>query len=274
MDDDVRFCDGADAAARRLMLAMRDERPPQGAANRALVALGVGGATLLTTSAAFGAASAGTALSKSITGIALKWLGAGAALGVAAATGATLLPPLAADPPVESAPAPVAADGRKHAPGARVDRSAAEPALLEPSADESDRDPAAKVLPTAPAPGMRAGGTAAREPVPAPAEAQSVARFEPPPGADTLEREIQLLDEARSAVRANAPGAALAKLDRFTREFPRGRLASEAFVVRLEALVRANRVAEARALATRHLNGNPKSPHAARIRRIVGLEAP
>jgi hypothetical protein len=276
MNDAVRFCDGDDEAARRLMLAMRDERPPAGAVNRALVALGVGSAALLTTGAAAGSGGAGAALSKSLTALAFKWLGAGAAVGLVAATGASVLPRAtdqeasiptagAAASPVELVPAP-------RAPQTRAESERVEIAEPAPAPDEP-----------APAPVARTSTAPARELGPAPAEAQSVARFEAsgspgearrpltwPPAADSLEREIELLDQARSAVRANAPVDALAKLDRFAREFPRGRLASEAFVVRLEALVRANRAAEARALAGAHLTRNPSSPHATRIRRIVG----
>ncbi len=258
MDDAVRFSDGDDQAARRLMLAMRDERPPPGAANRALAALGVSGATMLTTSAALGGNSAGGALGKSLTALAFKWLGAGAAIGLATATGASLLP-LERD----AAPEPAVASAPKTAPAARTERT---PRLAAPA-------PAPAIDPPAPAPAP-APARRANAPATEATQAPSVASFEPPPAADSLEREIELLDQARGAVRRNAPDAALAKLDQFAREFPRGRLASEAFVVRLEALVRAGRAAEARAIAGAHLARNPSSPHAARIRRIVGLEAP
>jgi TolA-binding protein len=262
MDDTMRFCDGQDEPLKRLMLAMRDERPPAGAANRALVALGVGSAAMLTTSAALGSGGAGATVTKSLAGLALKWLGAGAAVGLVAATGASVLP----HAPEEPAPAPAAASAPKPAPVARADRAAAEPGE---AANEATQTPAPAATPA-----PRATSGPAHDPAPAPDLAPSIARFEPPPAADALEREIELLDQARSAVRANRPDAALAKLDHFAREFPRGKLSSEAFVVRLEALMRANRVAEARTLAAAHLTRDPSSPHAARIRRLVGLEAP
>lgn len=262
MDDTTRFCDGDDEVLRRLTLAMRDERPPRGAANRALVALGVSSATALTTSAALGSGGAGATASKSLAALAFKWLGAGAAVGLVAATGVSVLPRTTDDP----APAPTVARSPQPTPVARANSAPTQPA--RPATLETEMP-----TPTAP-PLPRATNETARGAAPAAREAQSVARFEPPPAADALEREIELLDQARGALRTNAPADALAKLDRFAREFPRGRLASEAFVVRLEALMRARRVAEARALAGEHLARNPSSPHAPRIRRIVGLEAP
>ncbi len=96
----------------------------------------------------------------------------------------------------------------------------------------------------------------------------------PSPVADTLAREVELLDGAREALRRNSPGEALSKLDGYAREFPSGRMGAEAFVVRLDALVRSGRSAEARALAERHLATNPASPHAAKIRKLTGLGAP
>ena len=84
MEEPVRFRDGADPAAKRLMQAMRDEKAPSGALQRAFVAFGVAGATAATTAAASGVTAASSTFSKSFAWLGVKWLSVGAAIGVVA----------------------------------------------------------------------------------------------------------------------------------------------------------------------------------------------
>jgi hypothetical protein len=270
MADCIRFCEGNDDDARRLMLAMRDERPPEGARARAFAALGVGGAATITSGAALASAASATA-GKSFAWLAVKWLGAGAVVGAVATTGAAILgapsehSSVAVPQPAATAPAapgatpseparPLRAIGKPNAVADQLlARRAVAPNVAQPV------QPPPRPLP-APAP------TAAIDSPAAPARAEFA-----PAAEDSLDREIQVLDAARHALQGSAPDVALAELDRHAREFPRGRLSVEAFVVRLDALGRAGRGAEARTLAERYLSAHPTSPHADRIRKLTGL---
>jgi len=100
-----------------------------------------------------------------------------------------------------------------------------------------------------------ASSTARRAPTPR--DTASVAAPSPPaalspaPGTETLAAERSLLDEARSALRAgDAPGA-LGDLDLHAQRFPAGVLAEERDAMRVEALVAAGRVDDARAAGER-----------------------
>jgi hypothetical protein len=243
MNDPVRLCDGDDLAAKRLLSAMREERAPSGAAQRALVALGVAGAVTTT------AAVAGASKSSALWLAALKWLGGGVVLGLAVGGGASLVESRAPEPatvPVVVAPAerPVAAPSPR-----------SEPEVIEP-------------VPVVRSP-RRAPAVEPEVVEPALAPTASFAA----PGPDALAREIELLDRARQALARGDGQSALAALDRHASEHPRARLSAEAFVVRLRALTRVGRTSEARALAEAHLRAQPSSPHAKQIREITGLGA-
>jgi hypothetical protein len=266
MDDFVRFSDGDDEAAKRLMQAMREERPPEGAAGRALVALGVASSAVLAASSAAGA-GASSAASQTTLWLAAKWLGAGTILGLVATGGAAVLRSssetgaVRLDPPA-SVEVPVSRP---------ISSAASEPSDPLPAPEPSAEPPRVgrSSVPVPPDPAIAEPVEPAAPPGPSP-----TARFEPPPVEDTLAREVELLDEARKALQRNAPSEALVVLDQFARTYPRGRLSAEAFVVRVDALVRAGRVPEARVLVDRYLSARPSSPHAARLRKLVGQETP
>jgi TolA-binding protein len=84
-----------------------------------------------------------------------------------------------------------------------------------------------------------------------------------------LNEEIALLDAARAAVNAGRPTEALERLDDHSRRFPKGSLALEAEVVRVQALAAAGRSEEASRRAKRVLSRSPNSVVAARLRRYV-----
>jgi hypothetical protein len=260
MKGPTRFSEGEDVAAKRLMVAMREERPPAGAQRRAVLALGITAATTVTTGAALGSTSVAPVLSKSLGLFSVKGLWTSVAVSVAVGTGAAALHVSEIGTRVTGPPA-------DHS--ALEARAKLRPARRRnpPLAGKADRDPAP---PAAAASDMMKPA----EPAAKLRESRPAPRIAAPPVEDPLAREVQVLDEARQALLAGAPQQALATLDRFARQFPRGKLASEAFVMRLDALVRAGRKGEARTLAERHLSANPKSPHAVSIRRLTDIESP
>lgn len=86
---------------------------------------------------------------------------------------------------------------------------------------------------------------------------------------DTLPAEIAALDGARAALRNQQPAKALALLDGYDGNFPHGALREEASVVRIEALVVAGEMDEARRRTDAFTSSHPTSPHVARLRRLL-----
>jgi outer membrane protein assembly factor BamD (BamD/ComL family) len=83
---------------------------------------------------------------------------------------------------------------------------------------------------------------------------------------------VATLDAARQMVSTNPVGA-LRALDEYQSQFPHGDLAPEALVLRIEALVRSDQRAAADKLARENLARNPGSPHARKIRTLLGEPA-
>jgi TolA-binding protein len=130
--------------------------------------------------------------------------------------------------------------------------------------------PRARVEPPAPPPAVETAGPAepSASASAAPRVAASPAGSRVAPPAD-LQAELTALDAASNAVaRGDAPRA-LALLDTYGRDFPRGSLGAEATVLRAEALDRAGRHAEAVQIARSFVKRSPKSPLADRMRRIA-----
>ena len=86
-----------------------------------------------------------------------------------------------------------------------------------------------------------------------------------------LREEIGLLDTARAALAANAPGKALVGLGQYNHRYPNGTFAPEALALHIEALTNAGDAATARALARRFLKAYPSSPLAERVEHLTGL---
>ena len=78
-----------------------------------------------------------------------------------------------------------------------------------------------------------------------------------------------MLEAAKSELSAGRAGAAVDALDRYGRDFPNGRLALEADVLRIEALFKSGRAAKAIGLANKFLAANPNSPLANRVRAML-----
>jgi TolA-binding protein len=111
----------------------------------------------------------------------------------------------------------------------------------------------------------RAGGSVVKAPPP-PSTASG------PSGAASLALELTLLDAARGALDGGDPARALALLDQYTREFPLGRLAPEARVMRIEATARRGDRAAAQSMAREFLDDSPESPHADRVRKLGAMD--
>jgi len=89
-----------------------------------------------------------------------------------------------------------------------------------------------------------------------------------------LRDEIALVDSARDALSAGSAPRALDILRRYQERYPSGSFRPEAAAVRIEALVKLGREAEARALATRFVADHRGSLLATRVAELVGLVEP
>ena len=82
----------------------------------------------------------------------------------------------------------------------------------------------------------------------------------------SLTRELATLDRARLTLASGDARGALGQLDAHQRNFPRGRLALEAEVLRIDALAKVGRTTEARVHAQTFLRLHPNSVLATRVR--------
>jgi TolA-binding protein len=87
--------------------------------------------------------------------------------------------------------------------------------------------------------------------------------------APTLSDEVAALQAARAALAERDASGAITALDHYKSRFPSGRLAQEATVLRIEALMQRGDHAAASTLADRFEASHPHSPYADRIRSII-----
>ena len=93
-----------------------------------------------------------------------------------------------------------------------------------------------------------------------------------PVGASTLTEQVAALDRARAALEAH-DGAKARKLAlAYEAEYPGGAFTQEAELVRIEAFSRDGNRAEAERAGKRFLAMYPKSPHAPRVRTLLGYD--
>jgi hypothetical protein len=104
----------------------------------------------------------------------------------------------------------------------------------------------------------------------APAKSRSLQAATVP---STLEQELALLERARARLSAGDSAAALSELDRYAGQRG-GRLVAEATLLRLQALTRAGRAAEASRIARKFVADNPNDPLAERARSFIQAPAP
>ena len=112
----------------------------------------------------------------------------------------------------------------------------------------------------------------AAEPTPSSVPRNAVPRAESKPtSAPPLTAELAALDTARTALGHSDPAGALAALDSYAHDFPRGRLKIEAEVLRIGALAKSGQTEAARKRAEAFLRLHPDSVLASRVRSYAGL---
>jgi hypothetical protein len=239
--DDERI----DPLVRGLLAAGRSHAPARGvirAAPAAIVALiAAQGVAVTAAAAAPGVAIAAAAPvpkagAVATFGVLLKWLGVGLAVGVSTA-GIT-------------------------ATAVSAWSNDTKPSLQAPSRDVSPRVDAAPPGAVFPEPILSAPSASA--PSAKPVDGTGVP-------SESLQREVRLLDEARGALAAGQPEGALRSLDQVDR-LPRRSLQPEATVLRVRALLRLHRAAEAEQVARSWEARAPRSPQAALLRDLLKSE--
>lgn len=146
----------------------------------------------------------------------------------------------------------------------------------------SDAAPLTMASAPAPAPLKRATSTVAPTPVTAaattmnandlpavPTVATPAPRASAPPASIT--EEIAIVSRARQALRAGDVAAASSALDAHDRQFPHGALGEESMVLRVE-ITHTSDPARGKRLGRAFLAKHPESPHAARVRALVGAD--
>lgn len=265
MTDPERISKRSAGLSAQLLQAGASEEPGAQGMQQTLAALGVSTAVVTTASAASaaaggvkltsaaGGASAGTAVvggavKAASTTLLLKWIG----IGVVGGVGLAGVAAVATSPAPEASvtPAPVAAA------------------------------PVAAAAPPAPAPSPRPSVNVAPQPVAevaappvAVASRGSVSEAVAEPALEVgapLAAEVSYVDRARSLLASGQTEQGLALLRAYEQQFPEARLLPEVLFLRLETSDRLGRKSEARAAAQRLLDGFPKSPHAARARKVLG----
>ena len=98
----------------------------------------------------------------------------------------------------------------------------------------------------------------------------TIAKAAPAADESTLERELLLLKQAKSALDQGDADKALGVLDQHEKTFPSGVLAEERGATRVLALCAAGRTAEAKSSAKDFLARYPRSPSAVRVRASCG----
>lgn len=257
MTDPDRIAKRPGGLAAELLRAGAQERPGGAGMERTLAALGISGAALTATAAANATAAGVTAVTaaKVVTvGVVAKWVGVGVVSGIVLSGAAALV--TGPTPSAPSAPARVHA-----APSVLPAASVVAPPRAEPvvAAPAVSLEAPAPVVSSAPQRALPSGPTAPEPGFEAPLEVGA-----------PLAAEVAFIDRARALLASGRAEQGLAELRRYEHEFPEARLLPEVLFLRLETCDRLGRVAEARAAATRLLEGFPKSPHAARARKLLG----
>lgn len=283
----IRLQDGDATDVERLLLESgAQDVPSSGARARTLLAVGAAaGATMVTSAAGHGAASAlvaaGGSSAKtagSMTALVLaKWLGTGALLGaVTAACIATATTPglrgPSKDEPSVSAAAPAVPESPRAV--ARATTPVAVPNAEAPPAVESATNPTGTRAATseAVAPAGRSLAPETTQTVPAGGGSGLGASVPPAPSANgsSVLAEVASLDRARAALGSGDARTALARLAEHEQNFSGGALEPEAVVLEVRAMVQLGQRTEATALVNRFLAAHPNSSQNARLRGLVG----
>jgi TolA-binding protein len=233
---------------RALLRSAEADEPPDGAMRRVLTRAGVGVAIAAATTAmttASASVSVSVSAAKAAPMLVGKWLAVVAVVG-AGAVGAVHV----ARPWTSSILAGQAAVKTAHPEPQLPTTPAIEAApAIEPA-------PAVEDVPAAP--------------VTAPIAPPFRHHKAPPAASADIMGEIAAITLVRGALDKGDARGALAALDHYQQDYPRGTLAPEATVLRIEALQLAGDRSRAKALAESFLKAHPKSPHAQRVRSLLG----
>jgi hypothetical protein len=226
---------------RTLLRSAEFDEPPNGAMRRVLTRAGVGMAIAAATTSTTAATAA--KLTPVIVG---KWLAVAAVVGAGAVTAVHVARPWTSPMPAS--------------------QPAAKAALVTP---EPQTAPAVEAIEAIePAPTV---GDLPVAPVAAPVATPSRVRKASPAASTDITGEISEITLVRGLLDKGDARGALTALDRYHQDYPHGALAPEASVLRIEALQLAGERSRAKALGESFLKAHPKSPHAQRVRSLLGL---
>lgn len=259
MSDPKRLSLAFESEVERALLRAGREGAPPGARQRALLAAS---AALAATSLATGGSAVGNAVTATKVGsVALfKWIGLVSMVGLGATASAIVVRDVhenarRASMAVITASSRVAASRL-----AAVDPTV--PALPPVAVSAAVEPPSMPAAPTRTTPMHGTARSTPKAVEPGAANASS------------LPVELTTLDSARAAMRADDWARALSVLDAYAVRFPRGAMAPEAAVLRVEVLVKKGDRAAAARFANAILTREPRSPYALRIQSLLGAPNP
>ena len=237
---------GTDPLQADLLRLARSEGPSSESRRRILAGLGMGVAagTMSQTSAAAGTAQGGA--SSAVGSAALKWGVAGVV-----AVGASVIAFLGLRAPAPSA-------------------SVAPQGTLSAAVAAASPEPPVSVNSTATAPGTGEVAPPITRVEDLPTLADTGSDPAKSVSAPSLAEEVAAIKSAKAALASGNAAQSLREIDAYRMRFPRGRLAQEATVVRIEALLKSGNATAADAAADRFLAANPDSPYSARVRTLTG----
>jgi hypothetical protein len=146
------------------------------------------------------------------------------------------------------------------------------PMALEPVRQESSAlvaVPTATTTPTTMTNAVPEAREAPTEKLP-PAKSLRAPRIEPRSAEGTMAQEIAKLDQARVALTEGDAARTQQLVNEYEARFPEGSFLEEAEVLRIEALLQQGDRAGATGVGTRFLGSHPASPHAGRVRTLLG----
>jgi hypothetical protein len=269
--------EGGTALEMALLRSAKDDGPPDGALERAMLAVGVSGGVAGTTAAV----ASGAAIRAP--GSVARWLfeifawvtvgivgGALFAGEIGAPSGSVGEPAAAAIAAENGAPAPPGESGAGVVAHNNADMNAdgtSERADDAAPASAPERTSLTAPSALAPSPPSRARHQQQQQSTARDASKASNA------SRPTLAEEVALLDSARrSLINGNAAGA-LTALDKHGRDFASGSLGAEAAVLKIDAMVARGDRAGAAAAARAFLAAYPQSPHAGHVRDVLRAES-
>jgi hypothetical protein len=204
---------------------------------------------------------------------------AGVAMALGVALGSAVCSLGVALAPRTSEPAPIQASSAAKRAATMVDaRSSslapAAPFVSAAPAASVANTPVASVEPASAPPGTRPAhsGLTERSRVQAATSAGAPAQQAPSSASRSTEGsatvEVALIDRARQAI-GGSPATALALAEEHERRFPAGTMTEEREVIRIAALMKLGRVADARGRGDAFLRANPGSAHARRVQALL-----